>query len=74
MNDSTFTSFKMPSRERVDVRVGVERRRRWAREDKLRIVRDCLEPNAVISDVARRHDVSASLIYAWRKQALAGLL
>ena len=74
MDDTTFTSFKMPSRERVDVRAGVERRRRWAREDKLRIVRDSLEPNAVISDVALRHEVSASLIYAWRKQALAGLL
>jgi transposase len=74
MDDSTFTNFKMPSRERVDIRVGVERRRRWGREDKLRIVRDSLEPKAVISDVARRHEVSASLIYTWRKQALAGLL
>jgi transposase len=74
MDDSTFTSFKTPSRERVDIRVGVERRRRWAREDKLRIVRDSLKPNAVVSEVARRHEVSASLIYVWRKQALAGLL
>jgi len=74
MDDSTFTSFKMPSLERVDIRVGVERRRRWPRDTKLRIVRESLEPNAVISEVARRNEISASLIYTWRKQALDGLL
>lgn len=74
MHDGTFGTFKTSRRERVDISVGVERRRRWSREDKLRIVRQSLEPNAVVADVARRNEVSASLIYEWRRQALAGLL
>ena len=74
MDDSTFADFKTKGRERVDVLVGVERRRRWGRVEKLRIVRESLAPNAVVSDVARRNEVSASLIYVWRRQALAGLM
>ena len=74
MHDGTFGTFKTSRRERVDIRVGVERRRRWSREEKLRIVRESLEPNAVVTDVARRNEVSPSLIYVWRRQALAGLM
>jgi len=60
--------------ERIDIRVGVERRRRWGREDKLRIVRESLAPNAVVTTVARRHEISTGLLYTWRRQALDGLL
>ncbi len=74
MHDGTFGTFKASRRERVDIRAGVERRRRWSREEKLGIVRQSLEPNAVVIDVARRNEVSASLIYVWRRQALAGLM
>lgn len=74
MHDGTFDTFKVSRKERIDIRVGVERRRRWGRDEKLRIVRESLEPNAVVSEVARRNEVSASLIYVWRRQALAGLL
>ncbi len=74
MHDGTFGSFKASRRERVDIRVGVERRRRWSRGEKLRIVRESLEPNAVVTDVARRNEVTASLIYMWRRQAFAGLM
>ena len=74
MHDGTFGSFKTSRKERIDIRVGVERRRRWARDEKLRIVGESLEPNAVVTDVAQRNEVSASLIYVWRRQALAGLL
>jgi len=74
MGDSTFIDVKARPRERVDIRVGTERRRRWSREEKLHIVRESLEPNAVISDVARRNEIAPSLIYVWRRQALAGLI
>ena len=60
--------------QRIDIRVGVERRRKWSRDDRLRIVQDPLAKGATIVDVARRNEVSPSLIYEWRKQALAGLL
>ena len=74
MDNSTFVDLKARSRERVDIRVGTERRRRWSRKEKLRIVRASLEPNAAISDVARRNEIAPSLIYVWRRQALTGLI
>jgi transposase len=74
MDDSVTDGSKRSVKERIDIRVGVERRRRWGREDKLRIVRESLAPNAVVTEVARRHEISTSLLYTWRKQALAGLL
>jgi|SRR5262245_4369303 len=74
MDDSAPAGSKRCLNERIDIRVGVERRRRWGREDKLRIVRESLAPNVVVTEVARRHEVSTGLLYTWRKQALAGLL
>ena len=35
---------------------------------------ESLAPNAVVTDVARRHEISTSLLYTWRRQALTGLL
>jgi len=74
MDDSAPAGSKRSVNERIDVRVGVERRRRWGREDKLRIVQESLAPNVVVTEVARRHEISTGLLYTWRKQALAGLL
>src|SRR5215470_5918912 len=74
MDDGSPDRSKRSGNERIDIRVGVERRRRWGREEKLRIVRESLAPNAVVTDVARRHEISTGLLYTWRKQALAGLL
>jgi len=74
MDDSATDDSKRSVNERIDIRVGVERRRRWGREDKLRIVRESLAPNVVVTEVARRHAISTGLLYTWRKQALAGLL
>jgi len=56
---------------RVEVLDGVERRRRWSREDKARIVEDTLAPGAKVSEVARRHGISASLVFTWRRQSRA---
>ena len=60
--------------QRIDIRVGVERRRKWSRDDRLRIVQESLADGTVIAEVARRNEVASSLIYTWRKQASAGLL
>ena len=35
--------------------LGVERRRRWSKDEKARIVEETLAPGAVVSEVARRH-------------------
>jgi len=61
-------------RGRVDVRIGVGRRRRWSDEAKGRIVAESFAACAVVSEVARRHDISPQHLFAWRKAARAGLL
>src|SRR6516164_38961 len=58
----------------VDIRVGVGRRRRWRSEDKGRIVAESYAPGAVVSEVARRHDITPQHLFAWRKAARAGRL
>lgn len=45
------------------------RRRLWSAEDKRRIVAETLEDGASVSMVARRHDVNANMLFAWRRQA-----
>ena len=40
MDDSPPDRSQRSMTKRIDIRVGVERRRRWGREDKLRIVRE----------------------------------
>lgn len=61
-------------RGRVDIRVGVGRRRRWSVATKGRIVAESYAPGAVVSEVARRHDMSPQHLFGWRKAARAGLL
>jgi transposase len=55
----------------VTVLTGPERRRRWSEDERIRIVATAFMPGAVVTDVARRFDVSTSLIYKWRAQAMA---
>jgi transposase len=47
------------------------RRRNWSTEERLRIVRETLEPGVIVQAVADRHGVSTGHIYTWRKQMLA---
>ena len=53
---------------RVEVLSGPERRRKWPDERKIAIVAETLEPGIVVSDVARRHDLSPSQLFGWLKQ------
>ena len=48
---------------------GPERRRRWTRAEKARIVEESLATAANVAEVARRHDVHPNLLHAWRRQA-----
>src|SRR3984957_1133150 len=54
---------------RVEVLGGVERRRRWSRDDKMRIIEETLAPGAVVTEIARRHGIATSLVFTWRRQA-----
>ena len=61
-------------RGRVEIRSGVGRRRRWSNADKGRIVAESFAPGAVVSEVARRHEISPQHLFAWRKAARRGQL
>ena len=58
----------------LEIISGVERRRRWSVADKLRIVSEADKPGATVAEVARRHEISRSILWTWRKQARAGRL
>jgi transposase len=42
-------------------------RRRWSETDKRRLVAETIGPGATVHGVARRHGVSPSQLFAWRK-------
>jgi transposase len=52
--------------------ITVERRRRWNDADKARIVAETFDPETSISEVARRHGLHASQLFAWRRLARDG--
>ena len=58
----------------MEIITGVERRRRWRVEDKLRIVAETEQPGACFVEVARRHEVCRSLLWNWRRQVRRGTL
>lgn len=54
---------------RVEIITGSGRRRRWSTDAKAAIVAESFAPGASASGVARRHDISASLLFLWCRQA-----
>ena len=51
----------------IEVITSVQRRRRWSRAEKERIVAAALEPGAVASEVARAAGIHASQLFGWRQ-------
>lgn len=47
---------------------GVRQRRSYSLEDKRRIVAESYEPGTSVSQVARRNDINANLLFTWRRQ------
>jgi transposase len=52
----------------VEVITSVQRRRRWSRAEKERIVAAALEPSASASEVARAAGIHVSQLFRWRQQ------
>lgn len=59
---------------KVEVLAGIERRRRWHWDEKIRLVEETLAPGMTVAEVARRHGVAQSLLFYWRRQARDGQL
>lgn len=58
----------------MEIISGIERRRRWRLEEKLRIVAEAEAPGAVFALVARRFKVSRGQLWKWRTQVRSGEL
>ena len=50
---------------------GPERRRRWSEEQKLELLAEAFGPGGSVTETARRADICTSLLYRWRRAALA---
>jgi transposase len=53
---------------RVEVITSVERRRRWSREEKERLVAASFGPTVTASEVARAAGIHVSQLFRWRKE------
>jgi transposase len=53
---------------RQQVLIGVERRRRWSDEEKLRVLSEVGINGASVAEIARRHDITRQHIYQWRSE------
>src|ERR1700680_4313642 len=56
---------------RVEILANGKRRRHWSPDDRTRIVGETSAAGAKVSDVARKHGIAPSLIFAWRREARA---
>jgi len=65
--DLTLDPERQP--RRFEVINGAGGRRHWSMDDKARIVTEALEPNAIVSEVARRYGLRPQQVFAWRREA-----
>jgi transposase len=54
--------------------MAVQRRRRYSAAEKQRLVEESMQPGMNMSLVARKHRISPSLLFRWRKLASEGAL
>jgi transposase len=60
--------------DQVNVITSVQRRRRWAGSEKRAMVQETYEPGSSVSYVARRHGISPSQLFYWRRRMEEGAL
>jgi transposase len=63
-----------PGRQTVEVMTSVQRRRRWTAHQKMSMIDETYEPGESVSSVARKHGISASQLFTWKRQMEAGAL
>jgi transposase len=58
--------------DRVEVFSAIQRRRRYSVDQKLAVLAEAAQPGMSISFVARRHGISPSLVFGWRRRMTEG--
>ena len=58
--------------DRVEIITGMQRRRRYTAEEKVRLVEQTMQPGMTVSAVARLHGVAPSLLFQWRRRMTEG--
>jgi transposase len=58
--------------DRVEVFSAIQRRRRYSVDQKLAVLAEAAQPGMSISFVARRHGISPSLVFGWRRRMSEG--
>ncbi|MCC3246410.1 transposase [Methylocystis sp. WRRC1] len=53
---------------RIEVITGAGGRRRWSEEEKTLAVQESQAPDAVVSQVARRHGATPQQLFTWRRE------
>ena len=71
MVDDIFDNSR--PRGRVEIRTGVGRRRRWTEEQKGRIVAESYRAGAIVSEVARRYEISPSAFVCLAQSSTSGI-
>jgi transposase len=62
----------MPNVDRVEVLSSIQRRRRYSLDQKLAVLAEAAQPGMSISYVARRHGISPSMLFQWRRRMTEG--
>src|SRR5208337_2335439 len=68
MSDTGLTPMPEPPR-RMEIFTGAGRRRVWSPEEKAAILAECEHAGETVSGVARRHGLTASQLFWWRRTA-----
>jgi len=58
---------------RVEILTGPGRRRKWSGDEKARIVAEAAQPGVVVSEIARRWQVTPQQVFDWRRLARKAL-
>jgi transposase len=72
MPDTVRTPMPEPAR-RIEVFTGAGRRRAWSVEEKARIIAESYAEGETVSGVARRHGLTSSQLFWWRRVARQAL-
>lgn len=68
MSDTVDALMPEPVR-RIEIFTGSGRRRKWLSEEKAAILEECDLDGETVCGVARRHGLTASQVFWWRRQA-----